>query len=41
MNLHLNCECRCSNVAEHVHYSNYERVGKEKIGMEPEASEKN
>ena len=38
---HLNCECRCSNVAEHVHHYNYERVGKEQIGMEPEASDEN
>ena len=38
---HLNCECRCSNVAEHVHHWNYDRVGKEQIGMEPEASEEN
>ena len=38
---YLNCECRCSNVAEHVHHWNYDRVGKEQIGMEPEASEEN
>ena len=38
---HLNCECRCSNVAEHVHHWSYDRVGKEHIGMEPEASEEN
>ena len=38
---HLNCECRCSNVAEHVHHWNYDRVGKENIGMESEASEEN
>ena len=31
----------CSNVAEHVHHWNYERVGKEQIGMEPEASQEN
>ena len=31
----------CSNVAEHVHHYNYERAGKELIGMEPEASEEN
>ena len=31
----------CLNVAEHVHHWNYERVGKEQIGMEPEASEEN
>ena len=36
------CECvECSNVAKHVHHWNYERVGKEQIGMEPEASEEN
>ena len=36
------CEnVECSNVAEHVHHYNYERVGKEQIGMEPEASEEN
>ena len=38
---HLNCECRCSNVAEHVHHWSYDRVGKERIGMEPEESEEN
>ncbi|MCY3743587.1 MAG: hypothetical protein OXH00_21445 [Candidatus Poribacteria bacterium] len=38
---HLNCECRCSNVAEQVHHWNYERVGKERIGMKSEASEEN
>jgi len=38
---HLNCECRCSNVAEHVHHYNYDRVGKEQIGIDPEASEEN
>ena len=38
---HLNCECRCSNIAEHVHHWSYERVGKEPIAMEPEASEEN
>ena len=38
---HLSCECRCSNVAKQVHHWNYERVGKEQIGMEPEASEEN
>ena len=38
---HLNCECRCSNVAEHVHHYNYDRVGKEQIGMQPEASKEN
>ena len=31
----------CSNVAEQVHHWNYERVGKEQIGMEPKASEEN
>ena len=36
------CEhVECLNVAEHVHHYNYERVGKELIGMEPEASEEN
>ena len=36
------CESEeCSNVAEHVHHWNYERVGKEQIGMGPEASEEN
>ena len=36
------CErMECSNVSEHVHHWNYERVGKERIGMEPEASEEN
>ena len=36
------CErVECLNVAEHVHHYNYERVGKEQIGMEPEASEEN
>jgi predicted HNH restriction endonuclease len=29
------------NVAEHVHHYNYDRVGKEQIGMEPEPSEEN
>ena len=38
---HLNCECRCSNVAEQVHHWNYERVGKERIGMDPTESEEN
>ena len=32
---YLNCECRCSNVAEQVHHYNYERVGKECIGPDP------
>ena len=31
----------CSNVAKQVHHWNYDRVGKEQIGMEPEASEEN
>ena len=31
----------CSNVAEHVHHYNYERVGKELVGMDPEPSEEN
>ena len=31
----------CSNVAKQVHHWDYERVGKEQIGMEPEASEEN
>ena len=31
----------CLNVAEHVHHYNYDRVGKEQIGMEPEPSEEN
>ena len=36
------CErVECLNVAEHVHHYSYERVGKELIGMEPEASEEN
>ena len=36
------CErVECSQVAEHVHHYNYERVGKELIGMDPEASEEN
>ena len=36
------CErAECLNVAEHVHHYNYERVGKEQIGMDPEASEEN
>lgn len=38
---HLNCECRCSNVAEQVHHWNYEHVGKERIGMDPTESEEN
>ena len=32
---------KCSNVAKQVHHLNYERVGKEQIGMEPAASEEN
>ena len=36
------CESEeCTNVAEHVHHWSYERVGKEQIRMEPEASEEN
>ena len=36
------CErVECSQVAEHVHHYTYERVGKELIGMDPEASEEN
>ena len=31
----------CLNVAEHVHHYNYDRVGKERIGMKPEESEEN
>ena len=31
----------CSNVSKQVHHWDYERVGKEQIGMEPEASEEN
>ena len=31
----------CSNDAKDVHHYNYDRVGKEQIGMEPEASEEN
>ena len=31
----------CSNTAKDVHHYNYERVGKEQIGMDPEASEEN
>ena len=31
----------CLNVAKDVHHWNYDRVGKEQIGMEPEASEEN
>lgn len=38
---YLNCERRCSNVAEHVHHWSYDRVGKERVGMDPEASEEN
>ncbi|MDE0636572.1 MAG: hypothetical protein OXI43_12095 [Candidatus Poribacteria bacterium] len=38
---HLGCECRCSNVAEHVHHWNYERVEKERIGMDPTESKEN
>ena len=36
------CELvECSNVAKQVHHWNYERAGKEQIGMDPEASEEN
>jgi hypothetical protein len=36
------CErAECLNVVKDVHHWNYERVGKEQIGMEPEASEEN
>ena len=36
------CELgECLNVATDVHHYNYERVGKEHIGMDPEASEEN
>ena len=36
------CErVKCSNVAEHVHHWNYERVGKERIGMDSAESEEN
>ena len=36
------CErMECSNVAEQVHHWNYERVGKERIGMDPAESEEN
>ena len=31
----------CSNVAKHVHHWNYERAGKEQIGIKPETSEEN
>ena len=31
----------CLNVAKDVHHYNYDRAGKELIGMEPEASEEN
>ena len=31
----------CSNVAKDVHHYNYDRVGKERVGMDPEASEEN
>ena len=34
------CErVECSQVAEHMHHYNYERIGKELIGMDSEASE--
>ena len=36
------CErVECLNVAKDVHHYNYDRAGKELIGMEPEASEEN
>ena len=36
------CEqAECSNDAKDVHHYNYERVGKEQIGMDPEPSEEN
>ena len=36
------CErVECSNVAEQVHHWNYERVGKERIGVDPAESEEN
>ena len=36
------CErVECLNVAKDVHHYNYERVGKEQIGMDPEPSEEN
>ena len=36
------CErVECSQVAEHMHHYNYERIGKELIGMDSEASEEN
>ena len=36
------CESEgCSNVAKQVHHWDYGRVGKEQIGMEPDASEEN
>ena len=36
------CELgECSNVAKQVHHWNYERVGKEQVGMKSEASEDN
>ena len=36
------CEhAECLNIARDVHHYNYERVGKELIGMDPEASEEN
>ena len=31
----------CSNIAKDVHHHNYDRVGKERIGMKSEASEEN
>ena len=36
------CErAECLNVAKDVHHYNYDRAGKEQIGMDPEASEEN
>ena len=36
------CErVECLNVAKDVHHYNYDRAGKEQIGMDPEASEEN
>ena len=31
----------CSNDAKDVHHYNYDRVGKERVGMDPEALEEN
>ena len=36
------CELReCANIAKDVHHYNYDRAGKEHIGMDPEPSEEN